>query len=393
MEIIKDQLGYGQARTRYTFVNGKEFIALALYVDDILTIDNSSSAQKHLVEALKRKFKITEGESSWLLGMAIESNQHGIAISQTKYIKQIIAEYGLESSRTVTTPTSQTSDNKDLQPVDRIEFLKMVGSLIYASVITRPDISFAVSKAGRASSNPNTSHWKGAKHIFRYLQGTTDLKISYSKSGNAELIGYSDSDYAGDTETRRSTSGWVFILAGAAVSWASKRQPTTALSTTEAEYMAVCSAVQESIYLRTIIKELGLIVDKPTRIWMDNQSAIKLGENAFSNKRAKHIDIRYHFTREKVEEGVIDLKYIETTKMVADILTKGVSPTVVRMANEALFGKQSKPITSLRESIGNHPSDKAMITSTHGEENQDMDLILRGITSSKPSKEEDENLR
>lgn len=119
--------------------------------------------------------------------------------------------------------------------------------------------------------------------------------------------------------------------------------------------MAVCSAVQEAIYLRTIIQELGIVIDRPTRIWMDNQSAIKLGENAFSNKRAKHIDIRYHFTREKIAEGVIELKYVKTSRMVADVLTKGVAPAVVRMANESMFGTQLQSPAGLRESIGDHP--------------------------------------
>jgi hypothetical protein len=136
------------------------------------------------------------------------------------------------------------------------------------------------------------------------------------------LTGYADSDYAGDPDTRRSTTGYVFILAGGAVSWQSRLQPTTALSTSEAEYMSVCAATQEAIHLRRLLADLGFPQTKPTIIFEDNQGCIGLANNPIVNKRTKHIDVKYHYIREKIESQEINLKPIRTQDQVADILTK-----------------------------------------------------------------------
>jgi hypothetical protein len=162
--------------------------------------------------------------------------------------------------------------------------------------------------------------------------------LTYSRTGEQNLVGFADSDWGGDLTTRRSTTGYLFTLAGAAISWSSKRQPTVALSSTEAEYMSACSAAQETVYLRALLKDLGHPQNGPTVLHQDNQGAIAIGSDFISNRRTKHIDIKYHFIREKVEDGVIRLQYIPTAEMVADCLTKPVGRQILDKTRVQIFG-------------------------------------------------------
>ena len=160
---------------------------------------------------------------------------------------------------------------------------------------------------------------------MRYLAGTTDYSLTFT-GGNLNLTGYCDADYAGDTDTRRSTTGYVFMLNGGAITWSSKRQPTVAASTTEAEYMAAGSACKEALWLRKLAKDLGLNAGAVT-IGSDNQGAIKLLRNPVTSMRSKHIDVVHHFTRERVSRGEINYHYVNTNDMIADALTKPLPPT------------------------------------------------------------------
>lgn len=251
--------------------------------------NNDDNSERKFLNNLKAKFTVTVNEKAdWLLGMSIERTENYIKVNQSKYISQIINKTRLMNGKSCKTPAVDEEEDKEQIPTDVLEYQKLVGSLVYASVITRPDISFAVGRAGRSVANPTVYNRTSVKHIFRYLIHTKDYGLIYSKNGNSELIGYSDADFAGNRITRRSTSGWVFLLAGAAISWSSKRQVITAISTMESEYMALCGATEEVIALGTIMMELEMDCDEPTTIYVDNNAAIKVGENAFSNKRGKH---------------------------------------------------------------------------------------------------------
>lgn len=175
-------------------------------------------------------------------------------------------------------------------------------------------------------SHPSIDHWQGIKRIMRYIKGTLDYGIEFNASENdaIKLIGYSDADWAGDVVSRKSTSGFVFKLAGGAVSWQSKRQATIALSSTEAEYLALSSAVQEAVWLRQLLSDLGFQQESPTTINEDNQGVIALSKHPTSHSRTKHIDIRYHYIRQEINEKRIKVVYCSTDKMIADILTKGL---------------------------------------------------------------------
>lgn len=223
---------------------------------------------------------------------------------------------------------NETANNEMETTVDitgTVPYQELVGCLLFLVQGTRPDIAFAVSNVSRFNNCHRSVHWKAVKRIVRYLKGTIDYKLRYSRNGNQNLIGYTDSDWASDEDQRRSRSGNFFKLSNGAISWFSKRQSTEALSSTEAEYMAMASCVQESIWLKQFGYELDKSLIGPVELFCDNQSAINLAKSDGYRQRTKHIDIRHHYLREKVENGTVVISYIPTNEMAADNLTKAVT--------------------------------------------------------------------
>jgi hypothetical protein len=216
---------------------------------------------------------------------------------------------------------------------------------MYAAIGTRPDIAFAVGALSRFLSNPGRRHWAEAKRVLSYLKGTSDYAIRYSadksligsvfgysrgigmQPAENSMEGFSDSDWAGCVDTRRSTSGFVWMMGGGAICWRSKLQTIVALSSTEAEYVGATPAVQEVIWLRDLLCELGITNDSPSLLHMDNRGAVSLTRGAGDSNRTKHIDIRYHFIRSHVECKRIRVQYLPTDEMTADILTKNLGRT------------------------------------------------------------------
>ena len=208
----------------------------------------------------------------------------------------------------------------------KIPYREAVGALLYAAVGTRPDISYAVQALSQHCANPTPQHWEALKRVLKYLKGTADWGIRY-QANDAEpdelrVIGYSDADWAGDVNDRVSTSGYVFTLAGAPVCWASHKQHSVALSTMEAEYMAGSDAASKAIWCRTLLGELGFPQKSPALLYMDNQSALALARNTGSQGRAKHIDIRYHFIRDRITKGELEVAHCPGETNPADIFTK-----------------------------------------------------------------------
>ena len=192
-------------------------------------------------------------------------------------------------------------------------------------LVKLPKDRYAVSNVAKYSAKPTKQHWMAVKRIFRYLKGTIDYGLFYSKDGSDECVGYSDSDWAGDLNDRKSTSGYLFQISGAAISWRSKKQTCVALSTAEAEYIALASASQEAMWLRQLTTDLKSKPTGATVIFEDNQSAICIAKNPQFHGRSKHIAIKYHFIREQVHNNTVTLKYCSTNNMIADMLTKGLS--------------------------------------------------------------------
>lgn len=213
---------------------------------------------------------------------------------------------------------------------------------MYAMLGTRPDLAFSVSVVSRYGSNPNPSHWQAVKRIFRYIRGTLSLQLTY-RGKFSNLQGYTDADWAGDLDTRRSTSGYIFNVGSGAISWSSKRQPTVALSSCEAEYMGQTQATKEAVWLKLLLHELNAPSSKnPSSqnpntttspglysviIHCDNQGAIALAKNPQAHARSKYIDIQWHYQREKIEDGSVELRYIPTNQQIADGLTEPYQKT------------------------------------------------------------------
>jgi hypothetical protein len=209
--------------------------------------------------------------------------------------------------------------------MSHVPYASAVGSMMYAMVCTRPDISQAVSVVSRYMANPSKEHWQAVKWIFRYLRGTADVGLVYDRAStdSSNFVGFVDSHYAGDLDKRRSLTGYVFTLFGCTISWKATLQSTVALSTTEAEYMAVTEAVKEAIWLKGLVGDLGLKHGN-TVVFCDSKSAIHLTKNKMYHERTKHIDVKFHFICDNVSQGIIAVKKVATTDNPADMMTKPV---------------------------------------------------------------------
>ena len=261
------EMGFSQSQSDpciYYKDTGDEVFYMGVYVDDIILAGKSESKMKQVKTDLSRKFDTKDlGKLSYFLGMKIEQNElnGSVWIGQCAYTESLLNKLGMEDCKPVSTPVDISSklahatDEDD--SIDQQRYQSAIGSLMYLSVSTRPDISYAVSSLARFSSKPTKEHWTALKRLLRYLKGTTKYGILYTKGGASKCIGFSDADWAGDINDQKSTSGYVFMLSGGAVSWSSKKQKCVALSTAEAEYVALSSAAQESIWLRQLITELG----------------------------------------------------------------------------------------------------------------------------------------
>nr|KAJ0220159.1 hypothetical protein LSAT_V11C200069570 [Lactuca sativa] len=215
----------------------------------------------------------------------------------------------------------------EVKEMQKIPYASVVGSLMYAQVCTRPDISFIVGMLGRYLSNPGMDHWKAAKRVLRYLQRTKDYMLTYRKSDVLEIIGYSDSDFAGCQENYRSTSGYIYLLAGGAILWKSAKQTLVTSSTMAAEFVACFEASDHAIWLRNLVTGLRIIsIERPLKLYCDNKSAVLYSNNNRSSTKSRHIDIKFLIVKEKVQNGKITIEHIGTNSMIADPLTKGLPP-------------------------------------------------------------------
>ena len=206
--------------------------------------------------------------------------------------------------------------------MQRVPYASVVGSLMYAMVCTRPDIAHVVGTVSRFLSNPGREHWNAVKWILRYLHGTTSLRLCFG-GDIPTLVGYTDSDMAGDIDSRKSTSGYLIKFAGGAVAWQSRLQRCVALSTTEAEFIAITEACKELIWLKKFLQELGFVQDKYL-LFCDSQGAIHLGKNSTFHSRSKHIDVRYHWIRDALDAGLLELAKVHTDDNGADMMTKAL---------------------------------------------------------------------
>lgn len=296
-------------------------VILILYVDDALIVSESKLIIKEIIDCLKQEFKIKELNLTYFVGMEIKRLNDCICICQSDYIRQVIQKFSMCNANAVSTPADVNvviSKNED-ESTSNFPYREAIGSLLFLCSVSRPDICFAVNVLSRYVNNPSQQHVNAIKRVIRYLIDTKDYFIKYGESN--DLIGYSDSDFASDVDTRKSTTGYIFQMNGGPITWCSQKQKTIALSTTEAEFVAACESAKEILWLKQLLSELGENYNCIT-LCVDNQSAIKLINNPSYHKRTKHIDVKYNFIREKVELGLIKVEYVPSNEQLADILTK-----------------------------------------------------------------------
>jgi hypothetical protein len=304
---------------------------IALYVDDITMASTDPREIERDKVLLKQHYEMTDlGDLTWILGMHVtrDRNAGWISLSQEKYSCEVLERFGKSSVRPIATPALANEHLRKLpEPEsDPKPYQSAVGALMYPMLGTRPDLAYAVGALGRHNATPGPAHFVSLDRVFKYLRGSSALRLVFRRGApeGAVLRGFVDADWASDINDRKSTSGFVFLLAGAAISWGSKKQTSVALSSTEAEYIAAAYAAKEAVWLRRLLSELGFEISSPTVLRVDNQSAIAIAHNPEFHDRTKHIDLRHHFLRERVAAGDIELSYVPTGDQLADIFTKGL---------------------------------------------------------------------
>lgn len=302
-------------------------LLVTLYVDDFLIFSNNVLETDKLKAALSSEFKMKDlGCVRKYLGMRINVDKkcNTITVDQQEYIEQLLSKFDMSDCRPVDTPIEcKLNLEKSENCKANVPYQRLIGSLMYLAVLTRPDIAYSISYLSQFNNCYNETHYNYAKRILKYLQKTKHYCLKYGKENDVELEGFVDSDWASCELDRKSFSGHCFTMSGSVISWQSRKQKTVSLSSTEAEYVSLSEASREAVYLRNLLYELTgkLCVIK---LHCDNQSALKLATSQQSNNRTKHIDVRFHYVRDAVKNNLIKVLYISTQEMPADLLTKGL---------------------------------------------------------------------
>ena len=303
---------------------GKDILLVQIYVDDIIFGATNETLCKDFSSMMQEEFEMSMmGELNFFLGLQIKQAKDGIFISQTKYCKELLKRFGMDKAKAVATPISTScylDKDEGGKSVEITKYRGIIGSLLYLTA-SRPDIMFSVCLCARFQSNPKETHMVAAKRIMKYLSGTTDMGLWYPKGSSCNLVGYSDSDFAGCKVDRKSTSGTCHLLGNSLVSWASKKQSSVALSTAEAEYVAAGSCCAQILWLKQQLLDFGVSLDH-ILIKCDNTSAISITKNPVQHSRTKHIEIRHHFIRDHIQKGDCIIEYVDTSRQLADIFTK-----------------------------------------------------------------------
>lgn len=324
------------------------FVIIAVYVDDLNIIGTENEIHEATVY-LKEEFEMKNlGKTKYCLGLQIEHMHNGIFVHQSNYTEKILKRFNMDKANPLSTPMVVRSLNIETDPFRPYEeneeildsefpYLSAIGALMYLANCTRPDISFAVNLLARFSSAPTKRHWKGIKHILRYLRGNVDLSLFYSNNSKQELIGYADAGHLSDPHKAKSQTGYVFTNNGTAISWRSQKQTLVTTSSNHSEIIALHEASRECVWIRSMTHHIeescGFPVNKsPTILYEDNAACIsQLREGYIKSDRAKHIPPRFFsYTHELIKDNHIDIKYIQSSKNSADLFTKALPTTIFR---------------------------------------------------------------
>ena len=346
IDMMLKQLGYTACRKDSCLYRKStktmRIIMLGLFVDDITVMFTQTDANEWLNDKrqLMKRYEMSDlGKIHHILGMKVNRFDNELTISQDVYIQDKLEEFRFENARSINTPGTIIGTHPNMHMTDESLlplslqdvslYRQMVGSLMYASISTRPDITHATNIVARSMSNPSQADMVRVRRIFKYLTKAKQYGLVYSNQhhgGEVKLCAYSDADWGGDISDRKSTTGYCTFMNDNLISWATKKQSTVALSSCEAEYMAISEVVKEIMWMRILLTELEIRVETPTIIYVDNQAAIKISEHDSAHDRTKHIAIRHYFIRDCIDDGSVKLEWVRSEDQLADILTKPLTP-------------------------------------------------------------------
>ena len=329
-DVLLNKLGFKPLLAENSiFINRTTGIIITVYVDDLAIIGPSIEAIQSFIKEIKNHFKIKDlGLIKDYLSIQLDykPEQGYLKLYMGKYITKILERFNFSNINPSQTPMDaniKLEPNKEQAKPETIKyFQQLIGSLLYLALACRPDITFAVIKLARFASNPSELHLNAIKKVFRYLKGTINLGIIYTKNGASYIQGYCDADYAGDLAQAKSTTGYLLFLAGGVIMWKSKLQSIIAQSTTEAEYIAINAAAKEIAFIRALLEELKLFTQNKIPLYTDNNGALLLANNPVYHERTKHISVKYHLIRDYINKGMLDLIFIPTNSQKADGMTK-----------------------------------------------------------------------
>ena len=323
-------LGFVEAKSDtslFIYHHGAETAYLLLYVDDIVLTASSPSLLSRVIASLQQEFAMKDlGVLHHFLGVTVEPRPTGLLLHQRQYTLDILERAGMTNCKPCSTPVDtqgKLSEAVGTTVADPTAYRSLAGALQYLT-FTRPDITYAVQQICLHMHDPREPHLTALKRLLRYLRGTVDYGLLLQRSSSTELVVYTDADWAGCPDTRRSTSGYAVFLGGNLVSWSSKRQPVVSRSSAEAEYRAVANGVAEASWLRQLLAELHSPLSRSTLVYCDNVSAVYLSTNPVQHQRTKHVEIDLHFVRDRVAIGDVRVLHVPTTSQFADIFTKGL---------------------------------------------------------------------
>jgi hypothetical protein len=340
---------------------GKFYILL--YVDDMLVIGKDRAECLKITDDIQKIYTSKFlGDAHTFVGITINRNRRKrtIHLSQGSHLTALLKSVDMEACKPVSSPFEMSRKlSKDGCPQNEAERIEMegipyrevVGGLLYASCNTRPDICAAVALVSRFVSNPGMQHWQAVKRILRYIQGTKDFGITLGGTGPLVIFGYSDADWAGCLDTRKSTTGYCFFINDGCVTWQCKKQSTVGTSTTDAEYMALAAGTKELMWLRSLLRELGIPLMGPSIHYQDNTGSIELTKSNRQHERTKHIDIRHHFVKNAANDGTMLIQYCPTEEMIADIMTKALATPLFLKLRDMLNMKSLSTFRSM-EAVG-----------------------------------------
>ncbi|KAJ9561598.1 hypothetical protein OSB04_006758 [Centaurea solstitialis] len=316
----------GADRCIYSKCTSDFTVVICLYVDDMLIINTDLEGISETKKYLSSNFKMKDlGEVDTILGIKVKRTGSQISLSQSHYIEKILTKFQHLNIKEFNTPFDscvKLGANSG-RAVAQLEYASAIGSMMYAMHCTRPDIAFAVSKLSQHTINPGVEHWKAVSRVLGYLKRTSKLEMTYTSSSGI-LEGYSDASWIDQTSDSKSTSGWIFTLAGGAISWASKRQTCIAHSTMEAEFIALAAAGKEAEWIRDLLSDIRLWdVPMPSiPMYCDSEATLSKVYNAVYNGKSRHIGLRHNYVRQLFENGTIKVVFVKSSKNLADPLTK-----------------------------------------------------------------------